>query len=243
MLTREEFQVLYEQGPDAVYSLFQTLWTRLVALEEQNAHLSSRVQQLEARLSKDSHNSSKPPSTDGFKKPTPKPCNLRHKTGKRSGGQPGHRGDTLTLVDKPDHLQVYAPSTCTRCGTSLKDAPVQRKERRQVFELPPLKLEVTEHQAHTCVCPHCHTRHVGTFPKEVTQLAQYGPWMLAPRQGSRLVSVSRGGNPFLTSWTTYRKYLEELLVGHLSRNLTNVLRSFTAKMASNECYIPWQVTH
>jgi transposase len=178
MLTREEFQVLYDQGPDALYALFQTLWTRLAALEQQNAQLSARVQELEARLSKDSHNSSKPPSTDAFKKPAPKPCNLRQKTGKRPGGQPGHRGNTLTLVDKPDHTQVHAPADCAGCGASLQDAPTQRKERRQVFELPPLKLAVTEHQTHSCVCPHCHTLNVGAFPQEVAQPAQYGPNML-----------------------------------------------------------------
>ena len=184
MLTRDEFQALYDQGPDAVYALFQTLWAtialqqkRIAALEEQNAHLSARVQELEARLSKDSHNSNKPPSSDGFNKPT-KPVNLRQKTGKRPGGQPGHPGHTLELVDNPDHTLVHAPPTCAGCGTSLKDAPVLSKERRQVFELPPLKLEVTEHQAHSCVCPHCNTLNAGEFPQDVTQPAQYGPQML-----------------------------------------------------------------
>ena len=185
MLTREEFQVLYDQGPDAVYALFQTLWAtialqqeRITALEEQNARLSARVQELEARLSKDSHNSSKPPSSDGLHKPKPKPCNLRQKTGKRPGGQPGHPGHTLKLVDHPDHTSVHAPTTCGGCGGSLEDALVLSKERRQVFDLPPLKLEVTEHQTHSCVCPHCNTLNVGAFPEEVAQPVQYGPQML-----------------------------------------------------------------
>ena len=144
MLTRDEFQALYNQGPDAVYALFQTLWAtiarqqeRITALEERNAHLSARVQELEARLSKNSHNSSKPPSSDGLHKPTPKPCNLRKKTGKRAGGQPGHPGHTLEFVDNPAHTVVHTPLTCTGCGSSLKDASVLGKERRQVFELPP----------------------------------------------------------------------------------------------------------
>jgi transposase len=185
MLTRDEFQALYDQGPDALYALFQTLWAtiasqqeRILALEEQNARLSARVQELEARLSKDSHNSNKPPSSDGLHKPTPKPCNLRKKTGRRTGGQPGHPGHTLKLVDHPDHTLVHAPTTCTGCGVALEDVPVLSKERRQVYELPPLKLEVTEHQAISCTCPHCHTLNVGAFPKEVTQPAQYGPHML-----------------------------------------------------------------
>jgi transposase len=178
MLTRDEFQALYDQGPDAVYALFQTLWTRLAALEEQNAHLLERVQELEARLSKDSHNSSKPPSSDGFNKLKPKPCNLRQKTDKHTGGQPGHPGHTLELVDNPDYTLVHAPTICLGCGGSLKDAPILGKDRRQVFELPPLKLEVTEHQALSCVCPHCHTLNAGEFPEEVAQPTQYGPKML-----------------------------------------------------------------
>jgi len=68
---------------------------RIIALEEQNAHLLARVEELEARLAKDSHNSSKPPSSEGYKKP--KPCNLRKKTDKHTGGQPGHPGHTLEL--------------------------------------------------------------------------------------------------------------------------------------------------
>lgn len=178
MLTRNEFQVLYDQGPDAVYALFQTLWTRLAALEEQNAQLSERVQELEARLSKNSRNSSKPPSSDGFNKPKPKPYNLREKTDKQPGGQPGHPGHTLELVDNPDHTLVHAPTICAECGGSLKDATVLGKDRRQVFELPPLKLVVTEHQALSCVCPHCHSLNTGEFPKEVAQPTQYGPQML-----------------------------------------------------------------
>lgn len=178
MLTRDEFQALYDQGPDALYALFQTLWTRMNALEEHNARLSARVQELEARLSKDSHNSSKPPSSDGLHKLTPKPCNLRKKTGKRTGGQPGHPGYTLELVDTPDHTLVHAPPLCAGCGASLENVPVLETERRQVYELPPLKLEVTEHQALACVCPHCHTRNAGAFPKEVAQPAQYGPNLL-----------------------------------------------------------------
>ena len=176
MLTRDEFQVLYDQGPDALYALFQTLWTRLAALEEQNAHLLERVQELEARSSKNSRNSSKPPSSDGFHKP--KPCNLRQKTDKRAGGQPGHPGHTLELVDDPDHTLVYAPTTCAGCGGSLENVPALRKDRRQVFELPPLKLAVTEHQALSCVCPHCNTLNVGAFPEEVAHPTQYGPQML-----------------------------------------------------------------
>ena len=185
MLTRDEMQVVYDQGLDAVYTLFQSLWTtlkaqqvRLTFLEEQNVLLETRVQELEARLSKDSHNSNKPPSSDGLKR-TPKPGNLRQKTGKRSGGQPGHPGHTLELVENPDHTLVHAPQTCAGCGFSLEEAEVVGEERRQVFDLPPIKIEVTEHKALSCICPHCQTLNLGQFPEGVSQPAQYGPAILA----------------------------------------------------------------
>ena len=95
MLTRDELQVIYDQGPDTVYALLQTVFTsltdqqkRIAALEEQNARLVARVQELEARLSKDSHNSSKPPASDGFKKPK-KPTHLRPKTDRHARGNRG----------------------------------------------------------------------------------------------------------------------------------------------------------
>jgi transposase len=177
MLTRNEFQAIYDQGPEAVFALLQTLWTTMAELKEQNVRLSERVQELEARLSKDSHNSNKPPSSDGFQKPT-KPVNLRQKTGKSAGGQPGHPGHTLELVDNPDHTLVHAPLACAACGLSLQEVEVVGEERRQVFDLPPLKIEVTEHKALSCVCPHCQTLNTGQFPEGVTQPAQYGPQVL-----------------------------------------------------------------
>jgi transposase len=184
MMTGDELQAIYDQGPNAVYALLQTLWNtvteqqkHIAALEDQNIRLVARVQELEARLSKDSHNSNKPPSSDGLKKPK-KPVNLRQKTDRRSGGQPGHPGHTLELVDNPDHTHVVAPTTCTTCGYSLQDAQVVGKEKRQVFDLPPPQLEVTEYQALSCVCPHCNALNQGQFPEGVTQPAQYGPQLL-----------------------------------------------------------------
>ena len=167
MLTREEFQVIYDQGPDAVYELFVTMYTATETL-------TARVKQLEDRLGKDSHNSSKPPSSDGLaKKPNPK--SLRGKSGRRSGGQPGHPGCTLEFAERPDHTVVHNPEQCQHCGASLEEAPITRTERRQVFDLPPLKLEVTEHQAHTRCCPDCGHDNRGEFPQHVAHRVQYGP--------------------------------------------------------------------
>src|SRR4051794_396727 len=86
---------------------------------EQIATLMHVVQELQARLNKDSHNSGKPPSSDGLKKPAPK--TQRGKSGKPPGGQPGHRGSTLRMQDQPDHVVEHAPQPWCDCGSSLTD--------------------------------------------------------------------------------------------------------------------------
>ena len=119
-------------------------------LEAENKRLRERVNELEQRLAKTSPNSSKPPSSDGFKKPSPK--SLRKKGKRKSGGQPGHTGHTLKMVDEPDHTEVHPVKACACCGRCLANQPAQSVEKRQVQDLPPLRLIVTEHQAETKTC-------------------------------------------------------------------------------------------
>lgn len=110
------------------------------------AEARARIAELEARAGRSSRNSSKPPSSDGLDKPAPKPRSLRGRTGRRPGGQAGHGGTTLARVAKPDHEVVHEPGCCGGCRRSLGDRPVTGVERRQRFDLPPLTVEVTEHQ-------------------------------------------------------------------------------------------------
>jgi len=165
MLTREEFQILYDQGPDALFDLF-------TAMQEQIALLTARVKELEDRLGKDSHNSSKPPSSDGLAK---KPVSLRPKSTRKPGGQPGHRGKRLEFSQRPDQVIVHSPAHCQECGTCLEAVEGQVDARRQVYDLPPLKLVVSEHRTQHKCCPHCGLVNLGTFPQEVTAQVQYGP--------------------------------------------------------------------
>lgn len=149
-------------------------------LREQIATLLERVRELEARLAKDSHNSSKPPSSDGLKRQPALTRSLRKATGKRSGGQIGHRGETLHLVAEPDAVEEHRPVVCATCQAPLDErAEVVSVERRQVHELPPVQLVVTEHQALRLRCPACQQVSAGDFPAEASSRAQYGPRLRA----------------------------------------------------------------
>jgi transposase len=148
---------------------------------EQIAALLKRVQELEARLanaSKDSHTSHKPPSSDPLGRKRPR--SQRRKSGKKPGGQLGHRGETLRLVATPDEVVEHRPAVCTECQTPLdEEASVVLYERRQVRDLPPVRLLVQEHRAlHVC-CPRCAQVSVGRFPPEASSRAQYGPRLRA----------------------------------------------------------------
>lgn len=152
--------------------LIAALQAENAALREQVQALLARVQELEGRLAKDSHNSSKPPSSDGLKR---KPRSLRQKSGKKPGGQPGHPGHTLPLVEAPDAVVCHRPAQCGSCQTPLDGIAAERVERRQVRDLPPVRLVVTEHQSEHVRCPHCQTLTSAVFPAGVEAPAQYGP--------------------------------------------------------------------
>src|SRR5579864_3635521 len=114
----------------------------IAQLREQIAVQGAYICDLEARLAKDSHNSSKPPSSDGLKR---KMKSLRQKSGKKPGGQLGHRGETLHLVATPDAVVEHRPAVCAQCQAPLGEADVVLRERRQVQELPPaIRLVVSE---------------------------------------------------------------------------------------------------
>lgn len=160
-----------------------TLEERLAYLEVENARLREQLaaalaelQALKGQRAKDSHNSSKPPSSDGLARKT---RSLRPRSEKRPGGQPGHRGATLPLVATPDQVVVHRPGVCVHCQTSLEGRPAERVERRQVRDLPPVRLVVTEHQAERVRCPHCHQLCPAVFPAGVEAPAQYGPGVRA----------------------------------------------------------------
>jgi transposase len=146
------------------------------ALHEQLQALLARVQTLEVRLAKDSHNSSKPPSSDGLARKTK---SLRRRSCKKPGGQLGHCGQTLRLVAEPDEVVEHRPTVCAGCQAPLDAASVVLRERRQVQDLPPLRLHITEHQALHLQCPARQAVSVGAFPPTTPSRAQYGPRLRA----------------------------------------------------------------
>jgi len=126
-------------------------------------HLEARIQDLEDRLAKNSSNSGKPPSSDGLaKKPAPK--SLRESGQRKSGGQKGHKGETLKMVDEPDPLEVRSVQEYPHCQTDLSVVAVREVEKRQVFDIPPVRVDVTEHQAEMKCCPGCGQQVRGQFP-------------------------------------------------------------------------------
>lgn len=136
--------------------------------------LENRLKALESKLSKDSHNSDKPPSSDGLKRNKPNPKSLREKSNKKSGGQKNHKGHTLEMKSEPDQIEKHHVSHCNQCDYSLKNEKVLSYSKRQVFDIPKPELKVTEHQADIIICPKCGKENIAAFPEGVTQKVQYG---------------------------------------------------------------------
>jgi transposase len=151
-----------------LFDLIEQQAQRIQALEDEVATLRARLQQ-------NSTNSHKPPASDGLRKAPALP----KAQGGKSGGQPGHRGQTLKMVQAPHQIDHARPADCAHCGTALQAVVAEHTERRQVFDLPVPRLLVREYQREVCRCPSCGARNQIPFPEAVTAPVQYGAGVVA----------------------------------------------------------------
>ena len=174
MPTDEEIHTAFEQGEAAIMALFHEVTAQVTELAEQLAKQGELLQELQARLAKSSRNSSKPPSSDGYRK-VKRTESLRKSDDKPNGGQPGHDGQTLMASEHPDQVETHEVPSCAHCQASLAEIESAGYEERQVFDIPAIRIEVTAHRAEIKVCPACGSANKGSFPESVTQAVQYGP--------------------------------------------------------------------
>ncbi|MEI6424507.1 MAG: IS66 family transposase [Lentisphaerota bacterium] len=190
-LTRDQCYAIYDRGREETVDFIQSLLPlinsipamqeqikSISAMQHQIVSLSDKVEKLEARnkelesqKNKDSHNSHKPPSSDGFKQVVK---NSRVKSGKSTGGQEGHPGTTLTMVNEAEHIVRHTVTRCANCDKDLQHVSVKKLQRRQVFDIPELHIEATEHQAEVKECPCCGDTTSAPFPEGIVKVAQYG---------------------------------------------------------------------
>ena len=157
-----------------IQAVIDALRGDLEGVLRENAELRELVAELQRQLKKNSSNSSKPPSSDGLKKPPRIAGSLRSKSGKTNGGQVGHTGGTLKQVAAPDLVEPHGAEICSHCRAGLTPAMITGVAKRQVFDLPEPRLVVREHQVSTYCCAQCGGRTNADFPEGVNSAAQYG---------------------------------------------------------------------
>ncbi|UKS24258.1 IS66 family transposase [Paenibacillus sp. HWE-109] len=161
-MSLEEIKQISHSSPDQIEKVITKLLERITELE-------NRVAELERQLGLNSKNSSKPPSSDGFRKP----ANSRIAGGKK-GAPLGHEGHTLSMVDDPDAILDFCLTTCPACHAPMDQENCIGYDRRQQIDLPEPRIQTTEFRAHTSCCPQCSGVHQAAFPSHVSASVQYG---------------------------------------------------------------------
>ena len=181
-------------------------------LQAQNALQAQQIKLLESKvlllleqiqkqgIKKDSHNSSLPPSSDIISVVK----NLRTPSVRKSGGQPGHEGHTLTIRESPDKIIDLKSSFCNNCGQSLLQEPYLLKSKRQVVEIPPIQPIYEEYRQYSCECPRCKHEQIANFPLGVNAPIQYGS---SVQSLISYFSVYRSGEPSIYSLQTIAKLI------------------------------------
>jgi transposase len=161
-MTRKELERLVKAQAETIIQL----QARIVELE-------AIVADLQAKLGMNSSNSSKPPSSDGYNKPTPPPS-TRTPSGKKPGGQPGHKGSGFQIPERIDEIQKAAPETCWNCERNLTSEDGTVIGHRYVSDIPEISLRTVRVDRIRTQCPCCGAKNEGTFPNGVNSTFQYG---------------------------------------------------------------------
>jgi transposase len=200
MVSKEELRKLNkEQLVDLVYDLLIRVDKLLAEVQD----LKEEVKRL--KTPKNSGNSSLPPSHDLFRF---KNQSLREKGNKKSGGQPGHKGETLLMSPNPDKIITHRPDgKCPQCGKFHSDEPSHIIGKRQVIDIPVIKASIIEHQIFqtTCTCGYVSS---GNFPADVSAPVQYGNNLIA-----------------LTAYLSSRQYVPYARLSELIKSITTISMS------------------
>ncbi len=163
---------LNELNHQELVALVKQQADRLSQLEQQVLEQAATIRALQDQLAKNSSNSHKPPSSDGPKKA--KTQSLRRESGRKPGGQKGHEGRRLEMSATPNHVVRHRLDLCPNCTKDLSKIEPAHIRKRQVYDVPPVTIEITEHQVECKACPHCEQLVEAAFPNGVTQETQYG---------------------------------------------------------------------
>ena len=172
-MTVEEMNTQLQMQVNALNASLNSLQQSFDAQTALITQLNQTIQELREQLNKNSKNSSKPPSSDGFKKPAPK--SLRKPSGKKVGGQEGHQGTYLSVISDPDEIVKHMPSACEGCPHyKMCKGTACVAEKRHVIDAV-VTVNVVEHQLlEIPICMlHGDTRK-GSFPNDVKATVQYG---------------------------------------------------------------------
>lgn len=169
----DDFLLIYNAGPEATYKLLLSMMDTSLKQSARIHQIEEQVEELQQRVNKNSSNSSKPPSSDNYVKPKSR----RKKSGKKPGGQKGREGKTLEMSPNPDVTEVHRARECRNCARDLAGVAADSVDVRQVFDLPPQKITITEHRCETINCPDCDTINRVAFPSGVNMPVQYGTYI------------------------------------------------------------------
>lgn len=211
-ITDQEIEAIYDAGKEVTVAFIKELINKINQLE-------ARVQELEAQISRNSHNSNKPPSSDNpYKKKTK---SLRRKGGK-IGGQKGHKGTNLKQSENPDEIiRIPAEGKCS-CGKDITDGKIKGYDKRQIIDLAKIEVKTTEYQAEIVECS-CGQTHRAEFPAEAKVKAQYGP-----NVKSLVVYLKHYG---FMSYERISEFLEDVIDQEISQGtLVNMINECAANL-------------